>query len=168
MSVCDGWDFAGIVFDYLANLPRTVRPEIVSAVVRYASETRPQGEIADLRRLGKELTQDPGPGLFGAMLRIVSTLDYVLARSAASIGEARPRLEDLVREAAPDEARIFQRSLLQLPLRQRHLAQASEEWTRLRATFLSGGNLRRVEEWCASEFERRTLAPTAHPTGAVQ
>jgi hypothetical protein len=167
MSIRDGWDIAGIVFDFLAHLPRTVRPEIVSSVLRYATEATSQGEVANLRKLGAELTQDPGPRLFASLLRIVTTLDYVLARSAATIGSVRPRLEDLIRDAAPEEARVFQRRLLQLPLRERHIAQASDEWSKLRATFLSSANLRQVEEWCASEFERRILAPATHLTGAA-
>lgn len=168
MSVCDGWDFAEIIFDFLANLPRTIRRDIVSATVRYACVVRSKGEVTDLAALGAQLTQDPGPSLFGAVLRIVSSVDYVLARSADRIGAARPMLEQLIREASPLEALVLERSLLQLPLRQRHSAQAAEAWSALRETFLSGANLQRLDDWCAREFERRTAPPPAARTGALQ
>ncbi len=153
----DGWDFADIVFDFVSHLPKTIRRDILALVVRYGCAARSQGEVSDLRKIGAALAQDPSPDSFGSILRIVSALDYVLVRTASTVREARPFLEGLLRDASPSEAPVFERSLLQLPLRQRHGALAAEEWSNLRATFLSARNLRKLETWCVSEFERRTL-----------
>jgi hypothetical protein len=81
---------------------------------------------------------------------------------------SQPELERLIGESPPRERRIFERSLLQLPLRLRHADQAATEWANLRATFLSNAILAEFEEWCLNELEQQVGGAAADLSGAAR
>ncbi len=143
-TMSDDADLARIVYDFVTELPNTIKNQVLTLVVLYAMAYGMRSGFEE--KLEAFLLASEGPEKFSAVLRTIAALDYILASRTGSYAEKQAKLE-FVKKALP-ESKAAEVSLLALPFAHKHFELALAKWQTLRDTTLSLQILQDFEGMC--------------------
>lgn len=148
-------DPRNLIFSYLNDLPRTVRPEAMLFVICYATggQTRnPEKFEADLRDF---LLGRSGIAAIRSVICATAAIDFAFVNLLPKLESADTSLRILI-ERDPNNL-AFQQSRLSLPLRRRHWEQACADWQNLRNSKLSPQKIQDfADNQLVQQYERST------------
>ncbi|OPJ96316.1 hypothetical protein [Serratia marcescens] len=130
-----------VIYDFLKNLPDTIRTEELMFVLLYGTGRAPFDESDNFLPLVEQYLMRPGyPGV-GAVICSMAIIDRRLNQSEEKLVKAEVDLKHLIR-SYPDFPQV---GLLSLPLRKKHYSLALERWNDLKKGPLAEHNLMRYE-----------------------
>jgi hypothetical protein len=132
-----------LIFSFLTELPTTIRTEIWMWVVIYAARTGDPSKSDEFESIVRDYLMAPGIEGVGAAICTAAVIDHAIYGMVEKFGRAEAAFK-MIADRHPSAA--TQKLLLGLPLRQRHLQQASATWKELRAQKLSPRKLQDFED----------------------
>ncbi len=134
-----------LILSFVENLPRALKPDVLLFVVLYATEVTDRPDQDTFIQILRELLTTGSPYTkFGATLRVIAALDYVLGRHGRKLDAALKRIQEA--DLDQSQLRIKSQFMAGQALRQRHSNSTIKAWRNLRANALSHNSLMVFED----------------------
>lgn len=129
-----------VIFDFLKNLPDTIRTEELAFILLYGTGHCSPEESDNFISLIEQYLMRPGYRGVGAVICAMAIIDRRFGQSTEKLEKAQWTLKNLSNDM------IFSQDVLSsLPLKKEHYSQAMERWKTLKEGPLAENNIRDYE-----------------------
>ena len=127
-----------VIYEFLRDLPDTIRTEELMKVCMYCTDKTDISNPEDFINIVREFLMRPGFSSAGAILAVRAVIDYNFVDLHINLDKSEKILKHLVASKPnfPDAG------LLAFPMRKRHYSAANDRWKKLRAGPLSDRSVR--------------------------
>jgi hypothetical protein len=136
-----------LIFDFLADLPKTIQADTLFWIPLYGSKTNMKDASTreDILKLTKDYLTEQRSEIetFAASLISIAILDHRLEANVADASK-----NEVMIRAAADALPKAQGVLAGLPLRRRHFEKALTDWRTIRSTSITAKDIRDFETLC--------------------